>query len=102
MINLRGLFIISLLFAVPGCVRNSGLLVKSDNCSAPGMTWMEVTEGYDKKTESELAAKFEAAAKTDAERIKAHNEDSAGVSLTASYEQIAKSASGLCNQPFTN
>lgn len=94
--NLRRLFMVSLslLFAVSGCARSSELLVKSDNCTATGLTWMEVTDGYDKKTVIELAAKLEEATKADAKRIEAHKEDSTGVSFTASLEQIARSTSG--------
>ena len=94
MINMRFLFIVSLLFAVSGCIWNSQPLDKPDDCRAPGLTWMEVTEDYDKQIVIDLAAKFEAATKADGERIKAPSEGSAGVSLTASLEQLARSTSG--------
>ena len=50
-------------------VTGSGNRNDVENCSAPGLGWMEGVHGYDKKEVSELATKYEVAAKENAEKI---------------------------------
>lgn len=72
----------------------SGKINKPDNCKVPRFDWMEIVEGYDKKEVFELATKFEAAAKVDAEKVKLFKDASSEISLTASLQQIINNTTG--------
>lgn len=70
---------IALLLAV-ACGTNSGIQ-KPDECDVPGLEWMEATDKYDRTLVANLAAKFEAAAKADANKIKYIQDASASGNL---------------------
>lgn len=76
-----------------GCGDNKGIL-RGDNCDAPGLEWMEAVEGYDKQEVIDLATKFEAAAKADAEQLKLISDGSSVLSLSASLREIVRNTSG--------
>lgn len=72
----------------------SGNINKQDDCNVPGLDWMEGVEGYDKKEVFELATKFEAAARADADKVKLLKDANAEGSLTASLQQIINNTTG--------
>ena len=72
-----------LVFGCVGYTEKRGIL-RTDNCDAPGLEWMEAVEGYDKQEVIDLASQFEAAAKADAEQLKTVLNGSMAFSITAS------------------
>ncbi len=94
-------FVILVSFSLHGCglihsifySDNKGIL-RGDDCQAPGLEWMEAVEGYDKQEVIDLAAKFEAAAKADAELLKGLKDGSTDISITSSLKEIIHNTSG--------
>lgn len=72
----------------------SGNINKQDDCKAPGLDWMEGVEGYDKKEVFELATKFEAAARADADKISLLKDASSEISFSASLKEIINNTTG--------
>lgn len=56
----------------------------TSNCTLPDTKWLKVVNGYDSKTVLDLASKFEAAAKADAEKLK--NLGTASGKASASFQ----------------
>jgi hypothetical protein len=82
-----------LVFGCVGYTEKKGIL-RTDNCDAPGLEWMEAVEGYDKQEVIDLASRFEAAAKADAEQLKTVLNGSMAFSITASLREIVRNTSG--------
>lgn len=72
----------------------SGNINKQDDCKVPGLDWMEGVEGYDKKEVYELAAKFKAAAKANADIVRLSKDANTEGSLTGSLSQILYNTTG--------
>lgn len=72
----------------------SGNINKQDDCKVPGLDWMEGVEGYDKKEVYELAAKFEAAARADADKVRLLKDTNTEGSLIGSLQQIINNTTG--------
>lgn len=82
-------------FLIQSCgTTSSGNINKQDDCKAPGLDWMEGVEGYDKKEVFDLATKFEAAAKANAEKVTVLKDASSEVSLASSLQEIVNNTTG--------
>lgn len=73
---------------VVSCAANRGIQ-KSDNCDVPGLDWMTASDKYDRTLVASLAARFEVAAKADANNVKYVQDATAAANLGGDVKSTA-------------